>query len=49
MVVNFLATEYDSLPHSIPHKLGSGRKLEKIKKIYQTIKEAQCKILYFTR
>lgn len=48
LVVNFLTTEYDTLPHSIPHKLGGGMKLEKIKKIYQVIKQAQCKILYLS-
>ena len=46
LIVSFLEVEYDQLPHSIPHKLGSGRKLDKIKKIYQIIKQAQCKILY---
>ena len=46
MSVNFFATGYDPLPHPIPHKLGIGKKLEKIKKIYQIIKEAQCNILY---
>lgn len=46
LVVNFLDTVYSLLPHAVPHQLGNGRKIGKIKKIYHDIKEAQCKILY---
>lgn len=46
LVITFYEQETDLLPHSVPHRLGAGLKIEKIKKIYDIIKPAQVKILY---
>lgn len=46
MVVTLYQQDADILPHSIPHKLGAGLKLEKIKNIFDKIKPAHTKILY---
>lgn len=46
IVVKFYFDEYDVLPHNVPHKLGTGIKIAKIKKIYDIIKPAQTKIVY---
>ena len=46
LVITFYEQEADILPSSVPHKLGSGLKISKIKKIYDIIKPAQVKILY---
>lgn len=46
MVVSFYADEVDILPHAIPHKLGAGLKIPKMKKLYDIIKPAQTKIIY---
>jgi hypothetical protein len=46
LVITFLGLEFDILPHDVPHILGTGARVEKIKKIYDIIKEAQCKIIY---
>lgn len=45
-VISFYADTVDILPHSIPHKLGAGLKIPKIKKLYDIIKPAQTKIIY---
>jgi hypothetical protein len=46
LVVTIYQQDTDILPHTIPHKLGAGLKLEKIKKIYDKIKPSHTKILY---
>lgn len=46
LVITFEGEDADRLPHDVPHFLGSGRQLAKIQKIYETIKEAHCKIIY---
>lgn len=46
LVVTIFSDAVDILPHKVPHILGSGLKIEKLKKIYAKIKPAQTKILY---
>lgn len=46
LVVVFYNEEINAMQHKIPHKLGSGLKIEKIKKIYDIIKQSQIKIMY---
>ena len=46
LVITFYEQEADILPISVPHKLGAGLKISKLKKIYDIIKPAQVKILY---
>ncbi|NYT46348.1 MAG: hypothetical protein H0A75_00115 [Candidatus Methanofishera endochildressiae] len=45
-VISFFALKQLGVPYQIPHKLGEGRHIEKIKSIYAAMKPAQCKILY---
>lgn len=49
ITVTFYVSASDVLPHSVPHTLGSGLKVEKIKKIYDIIRPAQTKIEYFSK
>ena len=46
LIVTIYSDAVDVLPHEVPHILGSGLKIEKLKKIYAKIKPAQTKILY---
>lgn len=46
LAVSFLNIGKDILPHSVPHKLGDSAVIAKIKKIYDIIRERQCRILY---
>lgn len=47
IVINTKDTGKDVLPHDVPHKLGTSLKIIKLKKIYDIIKQAQVKIVYF--
>lgn len=46
IIITIFQDELDILPHSIPHRIGTGLKVEKIKRIFDTIKPAHTKILY---
>lgn len=46
IVIIFNNEEINPMPHSIPHKLGSGLGVSKIKRIFDIIKQSQTKILY---
>lgn len=46
MVIVFINGLDEGMPYQIPHVLTDNRRIEKIKKIYGIIKQAQCKILY---
>lgn len=46
LVIQIFSDAVDVLPHSVPHILGSGLKVAKLKKIYAKMKPAQTRILY---
>ena len=46
LVIIFYSDEKATMPDKIPHKLGSGLKIAKIKKIFDIMKQSQVKIMY---
>lgn len=46
IVIVFYNKEFLPLPHTIPHRLGSGLKISKVKKIFDIMKQSQIKIMY---
>lgn len=46
LVVVLRGDGYDRIPHQVPHWLGNGKRLDKIKKLYATIKPASVQIIY---
>lgn len=46
LVITLLAQDVDLLPHSVPHRLNAGLRINKIKSIFEQIKPAHIKILY---